>query len=236
MSMPSPPSNAVKIFGIRIGVDPKILIGGLIALTLFFVWYNLRDSDDERSSSALAPAARATLPTANRPPVRRNANQRQSDRAGLAVKPVDAARGDIDPTLHLSLLERLRAVPFHPGGRNLFDNGALAAATNLPPAPKGPTMLPKALPSTALAAAAAPPAAPQVNIPLKYYGFVKPGTQGEDNRGFFMDGDVVLVGVEGQTLQSRYLIVTLSPNMARLEDTQMKQGQDLQVAPEAVAQ
>jgi hypothetical protein len=75
-----------------------------------------------------------------------------------------------------------------------------------------------------------------VNIPLKYYGFVKPASRVDANRGFFMAGDNVLVGIEGDMLMSRYLVVSLTPTSARIEDTQMKQGQDLLVAPEANAQ
>jgi hypothetical protein len=60
--------------------------------------------------------------------------------------------------------------------------------------------------------------------------------QGEANRGFFMEGDNVLVAAEGDVLERRYLIVALTPNTAKVEDTQLKQGQDLPVTPEAVAQ
>jgi hypothetical protein len=37
-------------------------------------------------------------------------------------------------------------------------------------------------------------------------------------------------------LERRYLIVALTPNSAKVEDTQLKQGQDLAVTPEATAQ
>jgi hypothetical protein len=72
-----------------------------------------------------------------------------------------------------------------------------------------------------------------VDIPLKYYGFAKP-VGAVNSRGFFLDGDNVLVGSEGETLKQRYLIVQLSPTSARLEDTQMKQGQTLPVTPAAL--
>jgi hypothetical protein len=37
-------------------------------------------------------------------------------------------------------------------------------------------------------------------------------------------------------LERRYLIVALTPNTARVEDTQLKQGQDVPVTPEAPSQ
>ena len=38
---------------------------------------------------------------------------------------VEAARGDIDPTLRLDLLQRLKTVKFTAGNRNLFQAGAV---------------------------------------------------------------------------------------------------------------
>jgi hypothetical protein len=73
-----------------------------------------------------------------------------------------------------------------------------------------------------------------VNVPLKYYGYVKPQDGKEANRGLFLDGDIVLVAVEGQMIKGRYLVVELTPNRARIEDTQLRQSQDLPVIPVAV--
>ena len=78
----------------------------------------------------------------------------------------------------------------------------------------------------------APP--PPVNIPLRYYGFVRPGLRTDGNRGYFMDGDNILMATEGDVLKSRFLVVALSPNTARVEDITLKQGQDLPLIPEAV--
>ena len=80
------------------------------------------------------------------------------------------------------------------------------------------------------------PGAMGLNIPLKYYGFVKSASNDEPNRGFFLEGDNVLVGSEGDTLDHRYLVVELNANGAKLEDTQMKQGATLAVVPEALSQ
>jgi hypothetical protein len=90
-----------------------------------------------------------------------------------------------------------------------------------------------------LAAGGAPsgpaaPVLPPFSIPLKYYGFAKSkGRSTDGSRGLFLDGDNILIGSEGDMLEKRFLIVALTPNTARLEDTQAKQGQELQVTPEA---
>ena len=232
-------AKQTKIFGMKIGVDPKILGSGLVALTLLFLWFNLHGGDDEEhptnAGSAVTARPRALTP-ASRVPVRRS-NALARDRGTLSMKPVDPSRGDIDPTLRLGLLEKLKAVQFHEGGRNLFEAGSAAMADGrLPAVPKGPTIIPKPLTAPVVADQNLTAPELQVNIPLKYYGFVKPASRGDSNRGFFMQGDNVLVGVEGDVLSGRYLIVSLTPASARVEDTQMKQGQDLRVAAEAVAQ
>ena len=93
--------------------------------------------------------------------------------------------------------------------------------------------MPKPLPGPTPGAAAGTPAPPPVNIPLRYYGFVRPAEVGRTNTGLFLDGDNVLVVAEGQVVKQRFLIVELTPTTARIEDTQMKQGQTLPVTPVA---
>ncbi|HEY3938256.1 MAG TPA: hypothetical protein VGL97_12550 [Bryobacteraceae bacterium] len=225
-------AGQTKIFGVRVGVDPRILVGGMIGLAAVLFWYNMHGSDDDHGPTAAArPAYTAPAAAANHATILRRLNNAANERGELRVRPVDASRGDIDPTLRLGLLERLKAVKLIPGSRNLFEAGAVAAA-NLPAMPKVAPIIPRALPPVPVGPANAM-MLPAVNIPFKYYGFVKPGTKGDSDRGFFMEGDNILVATEGDVLDRRYLIVTLSPTKARVEDTQVKQGQDLPVTPEA---
>jgi hypothetical protein len=77
------------------------------------------------------------------------------------------------------------------------------------------------------------PAVADVYIPFKYYGFAKPVDKAANNRGFFLDGDNILIASEGELVKSRYLVVELTPSSARLEDTQVKKGKALPLEPEA---
>jgi len=99
----------------------------------------------------------------------------------------------------------------------------------------GPTIVPAPLPPQVTTNQSGPGAMAQ-NIPLKYYGFAKPAAQGQQDRGFFLEGDNVLVAVEGDVLDQHYLVVELRPDSARLEDTQAKQGATLPVVAEARTQ
>lgn len=225
-----------RVFGIPLGIDPKFLVGGIVLIALILFWYNSRgDEEGTTASPAARPhvAAPVALPKSHIATLRRSSQS--NDRGTLRLRPVDATRGDIDPTLRLDLLTRLQSLDATPGGRNLFEAGptpAQVAAANLP-AVHGPKIVPTAPP---VVPASIPLGPPPVNIPLKFYGFVKPTDKRDAPRGFFMDGDDVLVATEGQLLRQKYLVVSLSATSARVEDVQLKQGQTLSVVPEAMAQ
>jgi hypothetical protein len=231
-----------KLFGFRIPVDPKVLVGILFALALGLAWLNLAGSGDDGPSGAARPiVAKPVTPNASVPDLNRNLARRadlagRSKQATLRMRPVDPTHGDVDPTLKLWLLDRVRAVKPLTSSRNLFEAGPDPALAALGPihkviiVPKPPNTPPT------VAVSNGPPPPPVVNIPLRYYGFVRPTLRGDGNRGYFMDGDNILMATEGDVLKSRFLVVALSPNKARVEDIQLKQGQDLQLIPEAIAQ
>ena len=220
-----------KIFGLKIGLDPKILVGGLVLIAVLLFWYNSRSSD-EGSNTPSAARSQVAPPqpvaqTSKKSVVRRNT--RSADNQVLRMKPVDPTHGDIDPTLRLDLLSRVQTVPPATGVRNLFDLAAtpVVASAALKQI-HGPPIVPKPLPVPMPGG----PLVPAVNIPLKFYGYMKPG-KGKNASGLFLDGDNIIVATEGEVVKSRYLVVELTPNSARLEDTQLKQGQTLPVVPEA---
>lgn len=131
----------------------------------------------------------------------------------------------VDPTLRLDLLAKLQ-VETTPTARNLFQFGTAPTAAAL----KGPE--PKVLPKpVALKPAAGTPvslgAPPPPSIPLKYYGFTSAAPGNSPKTAFFLDGDEILVGKEGDTLKRRYRVVRISPNTVVMEDTQSKREQTL---------
>ena len=232
-------AHATRIFGIKIGVDPKILIGVLIVLAGLLFWYNSR-SDDESAIGAPPRAAVAgnagSKAVGERKPVpRRSTGQGINDRGILRMRAVDPTKGDVDPTLHLDLLSRLSVVSEGKIGRSVFESGpsaesiAAAAAIKGPKIPVSPiTQVPVAPPVTVT---------PEINVPFKYYGYAKPEEKAEANRGLFLDDtENVLVASEGQTVKGHYLVVELTPKSARIEDTNVRQGKTIPVAPMAQQQ
>ncbi len=150
------------------------------------------------------------------------------------MKPVDATKGDVDPTLHLGLLSRLGQVKEGRIGRSVFELGPTPQEAAAALAIKAPKIAVAPLPPTTGPVVSIPR---EVNIPLKYYGYAKPEEKTEANRGLFLDdaGDVV-VASEGQTVKGHYLVVELTPKSARVEDTQVRQGKNLPVMPMAQPQ
>ncbi len=230
-----------KIFGLRIPVDPKILFGGLAAVILLLWWYNSRG---EEETVPAAGSARTEVTSAPAAPLRARTPVRHavvmSDRGTLRLKPIDPSKGDIDPTLRLDLLARLQRLQPVTGGRSLFESGGLPA-TGVTVVPLHPPILPpQPRPNGGLLAnGTLTGGAPVLSIPLKYYGYVKPnqmptGAKLVNNRGFFLDGDDVLVASEGDVLKQQYLVVELTASSARLEDTRLRQGQTLPVVPAAM--
>jgi hypothetical protein len=231
-----------RIFGIKIGVDPKILVGGLIVFAGFIFWYNSRSDEDVPASAPVAHHEAdplnpvVTTPTAIRPksPVSRRAKSNDADRGTLRLRAIDPTRGDVDPTLRLDLMAKVQAVQPVSGGRSLFEIGPAPLSAADQKLLDHPPAVPKVAPTPiAPAGPPMPPAEQPLNIPLKYYGFVKPGEKAEGNAGLFLDGDNVVVGTEGEVVMKKYLVVALTPATARLEDTQLKKSQTLNVVPAA---
>jgi hypothetical protein len=228
-------ATQTTVFGLRVKLDPKILIGGIILFAGFLYWYNSR-SEDEGSNSAANPAPPApviAMPKSHIAAVRRN-SPATSDRGALRLRPIDATRGNVDPTLRLDLLARLQSEDDVPAGRSLFEAGPTPAQIAAAAKPiNAPVIVPK---NIGPPIPVAPQGPPPVNIPLKFYGYVEPTAKGEAKRGFFMDGDNVLVATEGQVLKQKYKVLELSAKSARLEDVQLRQDQTLAVVPQAADQ
>lgn len=222
MSTPS----RTKIFGITLAVDPKILIGSLLAFAAVLFWFESRGDDSRASTSR--PVAVSSNPSfaAGENKSRRVQRRRSSgnEQNKLELKLIDITRADIDPTLRLDLLARLQGMPEPAKIRNVFEvvkPPEMAAK----PVIQGPIIDPDPVPVAA--PEPPPPISPPFTIALKYCGFYKPADAGKNRKGFFLDGDNVLIGSEGDILDHRYRIVGLTTASAELEDVEVKKGQTL---------
>lgn len=232
--------------GLKLGADPKkiAVLVFFLAVAGFLWWRNSQDSDRPPASPAPfspAPAASAQSglarqalpiaePGASPRPSRRG--ERNVERNALEMRQIDATQGNIDPTLRLELLERLAGVKLGGAGRSLFEAGMAPVVSQ----GKDRIIIPKGGPS--VPPPTPPPAVTQISppvqpIPLKFYGFIRPAAPGEAKRGFFLDGDIIVVASEGDIVKSRYRVLKLQDHSAVMEDTSNKNQQTLVLTPEA---
>ena len=194
-------ATQTRIFGIRLGIDPKLIVLALIAVAGLLFWYNSRGDEDAHPATTAAahlsePAA-VTVPTGatrTRPSGQRRRGR--DERGTLKLPAVVPANGDIDPILRVDLLDRLAKVELPAANRNLFESGPTEAEMLQAAVPNRVIPLKPVAALTPPTVVPQPPVMPQVNIPLKYYGFARPSSTAEANRGFFMDGDDILVAAE----------------------------------------
>jgi hypothetical protein len=207
-----------------VGADPKkiAVLGGLVLVAGYFYFSN-SNSGGGPVSAPVASRTPLTPGTGPRVVTRRLAQQAAGANKEFkpTLKPKNIDTANIDPTLRLDLLTKLKTVNVESGTRSLFEIGAAppAAITEKEPekiviAPKlvGPVM-PK--PPEPIPEPKAPP------IPLKFYGFVNKTKVG-DKRAFFLDGEDIVIAGEGDTIKKRYKIVRIGVNSAVVEDTEFK--------------
>jgi hypothetical protein len=231
----------------KLGAEPKRLtvLGVLLAVAGYFVYSNLASGPPGPPKSAPGAPARAVrpagieaVPLGGAPGPRAEAraagrsSSSQEFKPTLRLRPAGQAAdlSSMEATLRLDLLARLKEVQVRPGSRNLFE----FSAAPLPPEPKvipkpKPQTVPLPPPPPPVATAPARPAAPP--IPLKFFGYTTPARQG-NRRAFFLDGDQILVGSEGELLKKRYRVVRIGVNSVVMEDVEFQAEQTLPLEPQ----
>lgn len=228
----------------KLGAERKkiYLLGALLLIGGYFFYSNVLSGpsspEPSRPLAQTGPALKAgpAYPETQAAPRRQATSSRTSEEFRPSLKPkrpedrVDPM--SIDPTLRKDLLAKVQAVNMEGGHRNLFQVGAAP----LPPEPvvpvMGATQVAKVYGPDPPPAPPPPPSAPPPPINLKYYGYTSARS---DNRkhAFFLDGDDILVGAEGETVKKRYRVVRIGVNSVVMEDTQFKHEQTLQLQEEA---
>lgn len=219
----------------KLGADPKKVkfLGGLVVVALIVFYFNVIDSGPDSGTGVNLPAARPNgvspsggSATAARTPAARRSTEFRPTLKRPSDEVLDPAK--IDPTLRLDLLSKLQTVTFNGNGRNIFEFGT-APPPPIPESAKKPE--PKIIPQSAASTPPPPvtPAKPQAPpIPLKFYGYIST-PRGVAKRGFFLDGEDIVVASEGDTIKQRYKVVRIGLNNVDMEDTQFHQQQTLRL-------
>ena len=191
----------------KLGAENKkqiIIMVVLLAILLAVGIYDFAGSED---TSAAPPVASSTATSA--------ASTKPAIQGKKAPAP-SAQNNNLDPTLHLNVLEASRRVKYEPG-RNIF-------RMEEPPPPKV---------VTSVRAANTPPPTPTPTppppqIPLKFYGFQNKSNP-DQKQIFLAENDVVFVAKQGDIIDRRYRVVSIQKTSVTIEDVLTNNKQDIQL-------
>jgi hypothetical protein len=230
---------------VNLGAEPKKVaaLGVLVLVGAYVVYSNVFSSSSEAlqnrpaKPAAEVPAIKA-IPQTTAPPRPGSGRSRvASDFRPPYRKSRPEDRPDpntIDPTLRLDLLAKVQAVDTSTGIRNLFQFTTAAAMASartpepakiVPQSPLIPVKVPSGPPPVPVK-----PGPPPIN--LKYFGYTAL-RQGGGKRAFFIDGDEILIGTEGELVKRRYRVIRIGVNSVEVEDTQTNNTQTLKLPEEA---
>jgi hypothetical protein len=175
----------------------SIAVGAFVLVAAGVLYYELRDD-----SPPIAPAVVTTAP-ATAAPVAKSSG-------GGAAKEVGTTSAQLDPTLKMGPMLVTESLVYSGSGRNIFSTASAPIDIPKPIAsvrPKEP-VVPVDMPPPG------PPPPPPID--LKFFGTA---TSANGHRqAFLLKGEDVFLASDGDIVQRRYKIVTISANSVLVED------------------
>jgi hypothetical protein len=184
-------------------------IGAFVLVAASVLYYELRDD----SPAPVAPPVVATAPvktaaaTSSGPGLAVPAGFV----AGAAAKKLGTTSAQLDPTLRMEAMLVTESVVYSGSGRNIFSASSAPIDIPKPIASVRPV---KAPPPGPPPPPPGPPPPPPID--LKFFGTATAanGTR----RAFLLHGDDVFLASDGEIVQRRYRVVTISANSILVED------------------
>lgn len=141
------------------------------------------------------------------PPVQNNPSA--SFHPSGVAKNVGNASTQLDPTLHMQAMLVAERLVYSGTGRNIFSAASAPVDIPKPIAPARPKTT-----APVFTAPAGPPPPPPID--LKFFGTETSSTG--KRKAFLLHGDDVFLAVDGDVVQRRYKILTVSANSILVED------------------
>jgi hypothetical protein len=180
-----------------------VLIAGSV------LYYELRDD----SPAPVAPPVVVTAPVKTTTPAASGPGLAvpAGNVAGAAAKKLGTTSAQLDPTLRMEPMLVTESLVYSGSGRNIFS--ASSAPIDIPK-PIAPVRQVKAPPPGPPPPPPGPPPPPPID--LKFFGTATAanGTR----RAFLLHGDDVFLASDGEIVQRRYRILTISANSIVVED------------------
>ncbi|MGA8236269.1 MAG: hypothetical protein WB918_07085 [Candidatus Sulfotelmatobacter sp.] len=161
------------------------------------------------SSSTIASTTPVTTATDSRA-LTANTARSGAHRGSMSAKKERLAP-DLDPTLHLEQLASAEQVKYEGSGRNIF----ISQMDLVIPTPQGNGTTDKGKAGTD-PIYTPPPAAQQLPIPLKFFGFAS--QPGEPKKVFLSKDTDVFIAGEGEIVDRRYKVMRISATSVEIQD------------------
>ncbi len=141
---------------------------------------------------------------------------------GTAAKSLGTISSQLDPTLKMDAMLVTESLVYAGGGRNIFSSNSAPVNIPRPVAPvrtavkTAPVFVPPPVPT-------GPPPPPPID--LKFFGTAL--SPGGHRRAFLLHGEDVFLAVDGDIVQRRYKVITVSANSIVVEDMAYNNRQTL---------
>jgi hypothetical protein len=129
---------------------------------------------------------------------------------GNAAKNLGTTSAQLDPTLRMAAMLVTESLVYTGGGRNIFSSSSVPVDI---PKPIAPVRTAKVVPGPPPPPPGPPPPPP---IDLKFFGTAS-GANGT-RRAFLLHGDDVFLASDGEIVQRRYKVISVSANSIVVED------------------
>jgi hypothetical protein len=184
------------------------LIAAFVVLAAGILYYELRDDSPK---TPVAPVV-VTSPAKVAPATKTGAvtNVAPGNRPGAAAKNLGTTSAQLDPTLRMEAMLVTESLVYTGSGRNIFSASsvpveipkAIASARPKPGPPPPPPLPP------------GPPPPPPID--LKFFGTAT-GADGK-RQAFLLHGDDVFLASDGDIVQRKYKVISISANSILVED------------------
>jgi len=178
----------------------KVAIGGFLVLAAGILYYQLRDD---------SPPPRPAQPVITTAPEQAPSRPSSRTSAGTEAKNLGTTSAQLDPTLKMAAMLVTEKLVYTGSGRNIFSTASAPVEIPKPvasarPKPVVPVYTPPPGP---------PPPPP---IDLKFFG-TSSSASGK-RQAFLLHGQDVFLASDGEIVQRRYRVITVSANSILVED------------------
>ena len=183
------------------------LIAAFVLLAVGILYYDFHDDSPPRP---VAPATVSAPVKAAAPATKTGAAVAVPPRSGPAAKNVGTTSAQLDPTLRMQAMLVTESLEYSGSGRNIFSPTSVPVDIPKPIAPVRPKPGPPPPPPPP----PGPPPPPPID--LKFFGTA---TDADGKReAFLLHGDDVFLASDGEIVQRKYKVISISANSILVED------------------